>query len=120
MTEVTKQLPEAIAEAASDKKAQNIVIMDMSGISMVTDYFIICSAGSTTQVKAIVDNIEEKLEEQGIKPLRKEGYREARWVLLDYGTCVVHVFIEEERQFYKLEKLWADAHTNTFVEPVRQ
>ena len=60
-------------------------------------------------VQAIADNIEEKLEEKGIKPLRKEGYREARWILLDYGSCVVHVFVEDDRRFYNLEKLWGDA-----------
>lgn len=103
------RLPEMVAAAASDKKARDIVIIDMEGVSLVTDHFVICSANSTTQVQAIADNIEEKLAEQGIKALRKEGYRTARWILLDYGACVVHVFVEEDRRFYSLEKLWGDA-----------
>ena len=81
----------------------------MREVSPVTDYFIICSGNSTTQVQAIVDNIEEKLEEQGIFPIHKEGYRSAHWVLLDYSGCVVHVFLDDERRFYNLESLWSDA-----------
>jgi len=103
------QLAQAIAAAASEKKARDIVILNMIGISMVTDQFIICSANTKTQVKAIADNIEEKLAEKGINLLRKEGYREGRWILLDYDTCVAHVFIEEDRRFYNLEQLWGDA-----------
>ncbi len=109
MTESNIHLPEIVANAASEKKARNIIIMDMQGVSPVTDYFIICSAHSTIQVKAIADNIEEKLEKNGIKPLHKEGYREARWILLDYGSCVAHIFVEDDRLFYNLERLWGDA-----------
>jgi ribosome-associated protein len=112
MTE--SQLPELVAAAASGKKARDIVILDMEGVSLVTDHFVICSANSTTQVKAITDGIEEKLEEQGIKALRKEGYREARWVLLDYGDCVAHIFVEDDRRFYNLERLWGDAKAYTY------
>lgn len=102
-------LAELVAKAASDKKARDIIIMDLVGISLVTDYFVICSANSTTQVQAIADNIVEQMEEQGIRLLRKEGYREARWVLLDYGNCVAHIFVEDDRVFYNLERLWGDA-----------
>jgi ribosome-associated protein len=109
MIENDSNLAEWMAKAASDKKAQDIIIMDLTGISPVTDYFIICSAHSTTQVQAIADHIVEQLEERGIMPLHKEGYREARWVLLDYGNCVAHIFVEDDRQFYKLERLWGDA-----------
>ena len=78
-----------IAEAASDKKARDIVLMNMIDLTPTTDYFVVCSAGSTTQVRAIADNIEEKLQEEaGIDFLHKEGYREGEWVLLDYGDCV--------------------------------
>ncbi|VBB06800.1 ribosomal silencing factor during starvation [Lucifera butyrica] len=114
MTDITNQLPEMIAAAADDKKARDIVILDMQGISSVTDFFVICSANSTTQVAAIADNIEEKLSEKGINPLHKEGYREAHWILLDYGTCVVHIFIEEDRNFYNLERLWGDAQSRSY------
>ena len=73
---------------------------------MVTDSFIICSANSNTQVKAIADHIEKELEQAGIKMLHEEGYREGRWILMDFGTCIVHIFAEEEREFYNLERLW--------------
>lgn len=112
MTEAN--LPELVAAAASDKKARDIVILDMDGISLVTDHFVICSANSTTQVQAIADNIEEKLEEAGIGLLRKEGYREAHWILMDYGSCVVHVFVEDDRRFYSLERLWGDAKSYVY------
>ncbi|BBB89732.1 MAG TPA: ribosome silencing factor [Methylomusa anaerophila] len=108
------ELTQDIAQAASDKKARDILIMDLTNISPVTDHFVICSAGSTTQVKAIADHIEEKLAAKGIKPLHKEGYRESHWILLDYGSCVAHIFVEEDRQFYQLERLWNDAKAIVF------
>lgn len=114
MTDNTVDVAELIAKAASDKKAKDISILDMQGISLVSDSFLICSANSTTQVKAIADNIEEKLKEAGMDYLHREGYRDGRWVLLDYGTCVAHVFIEDERVFYNLEHLWADAPTKIY------
>ena len=116
MTEPESHLPELVAAAASDKKARDIVILNMQGISFVTDYFVICSANSTSQVQAIADNIEEKLDQQAIKLLHKEGYREARWVLLDYGSCVAHVFVEDDRRFYNLERLWGDAKSYVYAE----
>lgn len=109
MIDNDSKLAELVAKAAADKKARDIIIMDLTGISPVTDRFIICSANSTTQVQAIADNIVEQLEEQGIRPLHKEGYREARWILIDYGNCVAHIFVEDDREFYKLERLWGDA-----------
>jgi ribosome-associated protein len=114
MIESINNFPEFMAKAASDKKAHDIVILDVQGMSMITDHFLICSANSTTQVKAIADNIEKKLEEQGVKLLHKEGYREGRWILLDYGICVAHVFVEEDREFYNLERLWSDAPLHTY------
>jgi ribosome-associated protein len=108
------ELTKIIGTAAGDKKAYDIIVLDMQGISLVTDYFIICSANSTTQVKAIADHVEEKMVEQEVKLLHKEGYREGRWILLDFGSCVVHVFLEEERRFYNLEQLWGDAKTVSF------
>ncbi|HMM22772.1 MAG TPA: ribosome silencing factor [Selenomonadales bacterium] len=108
------KLPESVAAAASDKKARDIMVMDLEGVSLIADHFVICSANSTTQVQAIADNIEEKLEEQGIRALRKEGYREGRWILLDYGACVAHVFVEEDRRFYNLERLWGDAKSYAY------
>lgn len=104
-----KQLSEWIAKTMADKKARNIIIMDMREISMVTDYFIICSAGAATQVKAIADHVEETLDSEGVCFLHKEGYREGRWILMDYGDCVAHIFVEEDREFYNLERLWGEA-----------
>ncbi|CUH97469.1 hypothetical protein P22_3599 [Propionispora sp. 2/2-37] len=114
MTKISSYLPELVAEAASDKKARDILILDVDGISSVTDFFIICSANSSIQVKAIADNIEEKLAKHGFHSLSREGYREGRWILLDYGACVAHIFIEEDRVFYNLEQLWGDAEVHSF------
>lgn len=116
MSDLIHVMPKMIASAASDKKAFDIQILDMTNISLITDYFIICSANSTTQVKAIADNIEEKLAENGIKLLHREGYNEARWILLDYGSSVVHIFVEDERRFYNIERLWGDAKTQPYTE----
>lgn len=81
----------------------------MQGITTIADYFIICSGESTTQVKAIEEHIEEKLKEEGIGVLRVEGMRVLQWILMDYGDIIIHIFEEEMRAFYELEKLWIDA-----------
>ena len=112
----TKEIAHKIAAAACDKKCKGYFAADMENISPVTDYFIIASAGNNILVKAIADNIEDKLAEAGIFVTHKEGYAEGRWILLDYGNCVAHIFIEEEREFYNLEQLWADAPSEEFVE----
>lgn len=96
-------------QAAEDKKAVDITVLDIREISVIADYFIICSGRSGTQVQAIVENIQERLEKDGVVTLRREGFREGNWVLLDYGDVIVHVFRETERQFYNLERLWGDA-----------
>jgi ribosome-associated protein len=106
--------PEAVelinvaARAAADKLAQNLIAFDVSEQLAITDAFLLASAPNDRQVRAIVDEIEDKLREVGGKRLRREGEREGRWVLLDYGVIVVHVQHEEERQFYALERLWRD------------
>jgi ribosome-associated protein len=96
------------ARAASDKLAQHIIAFDVSDQLAITDAFLLASASNDRQVKAIVDEIEDKLREIGEKPIRREGERDGRWVLIDYGDVVVHVQHEEERQFYALERLWRD------------
>ncbi|MDD4601448.1 Ribosomal silencing factor RsfS [bioreactor metagenome] len=116
MTDLTGTMPQLIAAAASDKKAFDIQILDMRNITLITDYFIICSANSTTQAKAIADHVDEKLAEQGFKTLRREGYSEARWILLDFGGCVVHIFLDDERRFYNIERLWGEAKTQLYDE----
>ena len=112
----TKDIAQKIAAAANDKKAKDILLLNMEGLSPVTDFYVICSAGNSTLVKAIADNIEDTLAEAGVHPTHKEGYADARWVLLDYGDVVAHVFLEEERDFYHLEQLWADSPSESFVE----
>lgn len=97
------------AEAADDKKASNILILDLRGLTYITDYFVICSGGNITQVGAIADNVGQVLAKAGIRPSHVEGASEASWVLMDYGDVVVHVFEEQARIYYSLEKLWGDA-----------
>ena len=107
-TEHALSLIRAAAEAASDKLATDIVAFDVSEQLVITDAFLVCSAPNDRQVKAIVDEVEDKLREAGAKPLRREGERDGRWVLIDYGDVVIHIQHEEERQFYALERLWRD------------
>jgi ribosome-associated protein len=96
-------------QAAADKKALDLVLLDMRGVSSITDYFLICSGGSNRQVQAIADAIDEQLGKHGIASLGVEGYREARWILMDYGDVIIHVFSQDRREFYDLERLWANA-----------
>jgi len=107
-TEHAIALVETAARAASDKLAQQIIAFDVSDQLAITDAFLLCSASNDRQVRAIVDEIETQLRELGEKPIRREGERDGRWVLIDYGDLVVHVQHEEERQFYALERLWRD------------
>jgi ribosome-associated protein len=106
------------AKAASDKLADNIVAFDVSEQLVITDAFLLCSAANDRQVKAIVDEVEDRLREIGAKPVRREGERDGRWVLLDYGDVVIHVQHEEERSFYALERLWRDCPTINLPETV--
>jgi ribosome-associated protein len=107
-TERALELVRVAARAASEKLAGDIVAFDVSEQLVITDAFLLCSAANDRQVRAIVDEIEEKLREVGAKPVRREGERDGRWVLLDYSDIVVHVQHEEERRFYALERLWRD------------
>mgnify|MGYP006391770785 FL=1 len=100
-----KKLALSIADAADDKKAADILLLNMEKLTPMTDYFVICSARNTVQVQAIADNIEDKLAEQNIQIMHKEGFTEGKWILLDYGDCVAHVFLEAERGFYNLEQI---------------
>ena len=96
------------AKAASDKIGQDIIALDVSGRLAITDVFVIASATNERQVNAIVDGIEEELHKRDLKPVRREGRSEGRWVLLDYATVVIHVQHEEDRVFYALDRLWKD------------
>ena len=97
------------SRVAADRKASDVVVLDMRDASAITDYFLICSGGSERQVQAIADAIDEQLSRSGIASLGVEGYREGRWILMDYGDVIVHVFSQETREFYDLERLWANA-----------
>ncbi|SHE77151.1 ribosome-associated protein [Seinonella peptonophila] len=99
------------ATAAEEKKAHNVTILDIRGISTIADYFVICHGTTERQVQAIVKNIRGKIQEANIPCLGIEGIREARWVLIDLGDVVVHVFHKEERDYYDLERLWGDAES---------
>jgi len=97
------------ARAVLEKKGLDPVILDLQGITLIADYFVIASGTSTVQVQAIANQVEESLEKAGVELLHREGLDAARWVLLDFGDVVVHIFLEEERRFYDLERLWGDA-----------
>jgi ribosome-associated protein len=112
------ELVRTAAEAASDKLADNILAFDVSEQLVITDAVLLCSAPNDRQVRAIVDEVEDKLREIGAKPVRREGERDGRWVLLDYADVVVHVQHEEERTFYALERLWRDCPLISLPESV--
>ncbi|MFV2194859.1 ribosome silencing factor [Nocardiopsis sp. LOL_012] len=108
-TERALELVRVAAEAASDKLAQDIIAYDVSDQLVITDAFVLCSAPNDRQVRSIVDEVEDRLRiEAGAKPVRREGERDGRWVLLDYSDIVVHIQHEEERGYYGLERLWKD------------
>jgi ribosome-associated protein len=106
----------AAAQAAADKLASDILLLDVSEQLVITDVFLLASAPNDRQVGAIVDAIEDKLRDLGAKPIRREGEKEGRWVLLDFGDIVVHVQHQEERVFYALERLWKDCPVIPFVD----
>jgi ribosome-associated protein len=105
----SKQLAEEISGIMFSKKGYDVKLLDLQNVTTMTDYFLICSADSDTQVKAISDEIEKNLRDQGIKCWHREGYKALNWILLDYVDLVVHVFKKDAREFYNLEKLWGDA-----------
>ncbi|HZI95970.1 MAG TPA: ribosome silencing factor [Actinomycetales bacterium] len=113
------ELATAAAEAAADKLAKEIIALDVSDQLVITDAFVVASAENDRQVRAVVDAIEDRLRDLGAKPVRREGLKEARWVLLDFAEVVVHVQHAEDRQFYALERLWKDCPVIDLPEHVR-
>ncbi|MCH5203425.1 MAG: ribosome silencing factor [Oscillospiraceae bacterium] len=99
---------EISVRALSEKKAENITALKVRDITSIANYFVIAGASSTTQAKALADNVEFKLKEKGVEPKNIEGVQTAGWIVLDYIDVVVHIFTEEQRDFYRLENLWAD------------
>lgn len=99
----------AAARAAAQKQAEDIVVLDVGGIIVITDYFVICTAGTNRQIRTVIDAVEDGTRALGVKPVRREGEAEAGWWLLDFIDVVVHVFGPQERAYYQLERLWSDA-----------
>jgi len=104
-----RELALLCAEAAGDGKAIDTVIPDMRSVSSIADYFVICGGSSNRQAKAIAERVERAGRERGARCYRSEGWSEARWIVLDYVDVVVHVFLQETRRYYALERLWGDA-----------
>ncbi len=118
-----QELTKAIVASLDKHKAQDIRVLDVSEVTSLADRFIIASGGSTTQVKALIDYVETALAERGVHALRTEGYNTALWTLLDFGSVVLHVFLNTSREFYDLERLWQDARvldTAEFLEGEEQ
>ena len=113
----SKKFAYLISEKIFSKKGYDVTLIDLKKVASFADYFIICSADSDVQVKAIADEVEKSLKDEGIKCWHKEGYTALKWVLLDYVDVVVHVFQRESRLFYNLEKLWGDAPSEFLTDP---
>lgn len=104
-----KELALRISDILVDKKAENVLVLEVAHLTSIAEYFVICSARNTVQTGTLAEDVEEKLlEEEQLEARHKEGYREARWVVLDYGSVIVHVFHEQEREYYNIERLWMD------------
>ncbi|WP_027091198.1 ribosome silencing factor [Cohnella thermotolerans] len=114
MAKTSETLLHAVVDAAEEKKAHELVALNLQGISLVADYFLICHGNSDTQVQAIATEIRKRAEELGYR-VRLEGMDTARWVLIDMGDVVAHVFHRDEREYYQLERLWSDAKAVTFA-----
>jgi len=115
----SQRLANLIGEYALEKKAADIKVLDLRKLADLTDYFLICSAEVELQARAIADNIIENLKKKGIKAWHAEGYQNSKWILLDYVDVVVHIFLNETREFYGLEGLWGDAKVKEIKEKIR-
>lgn len=103
------QIAAIAAKALDDKKAKDVCVLKTANQTVIADYFVICNGGSSTHVKALVDEVDRQLSEAGEPPIRREGLRSDIWVLMDFGCVIVHVFTDEARKFYNLERLWSDS-----------
>jgi ribosome-associated protein len=110
------QLAKAAVDVASDKKASDVVLLDIRNVSIIADYFVICSGRNARQIQAIADAIDEELSKQGANVLHREGSAETGWLLLDYGDVIVHIFGQKEREYYHLERLWSEAKTVVYLQ----
>ncbi len=112
----SKEMAKLVCSALEDKKAEDIKVINIAEVSVLADYFIIASGTNRSQVQAMSDNVEEVLGRAGVSPRQIEGYQTANWVLLDYGDVIVHVFDQENRLFYDLERIWRDGKAVTVEE----
>ena len=106
-----KQMAQLVCRALDEKKGRDIKVIDIHDVSVIADYFVIASGSNQNQVQAMVDNVEEQLGRAGFEPKQVEGVRNSSWILMDYGDVIVHVFDEENRLFYDLERIWRDGKT---------
>jgi len=109
-----------ITKLLDEKKANDIKVLKVADLTLLADYFVICSAQSTTQVKSLSDNLQEMMEEKGENLVQKEGKQGLNWILLDYSDVIVHIFYQETREFYSLEKLWADAEEIDITDIIKE
>ncbi len=116
-TDNVEEMAKLIAQFADAKKAKDIIGIDLRGVAPVADYFLVMHGNNRPQIKAIADNIEHELMEYGVKVFAISGYSDAEWILLDYGNIIIHVFAEDQREYFNIEALWADAKISKF-EPV--
>ena len=114
-----KEIAEQIVKTLDGKMAHDLKLLRTTDVTVLADYFVICTATSTTQIKTLADEVEAVMEAKGEAKLHREGYRSGGWVLIDFGCVVVHIFMEEARQFYNLERLWADAEEIDLTELLR-
>lgn len=112
----TAPLARTIVDLASDKKAEDVVLLDIRDITVIADYFVICSGNNSRQIQAIAESIDEELGKQGVALLHREGNPETGWILLDFGDVIVHIFSPQEREYYRLERLWSEAKTVVYLQ----
>ena len=115
MEKEPKTLALEVAKLLRDKRAEELLVLDIEHLTVLASYMVVCSGRSTIQVKAMADELEEKLPEQ--QPIRREGYAEGRWIVLDYATVILHVFHPEEREYYNIERLWTDGDNQLIYQP---
>lgn len=110
------QIARLAVDVASDKKATEIVLLDLQGVSSITDYFVICTGNNSRQIRAIATAIDEKMSEVGLSAFHREGAPDSGWLLLDYSDVIVHIFSPKEREYYRLERLWSNAKTVIYLQ----
>lgn len=110
------QIARVAADTASDKKASDVMILDIQDVTTIADYFVICSGNNPRQIDAIADAVEEELHKQGARLLHREGDSETGWILLDFGDVIVHIFGSKEREYYRLERVWNGAKTVVYLQ----